>query len=175
MPTKVKIKRPKKRYFCKKCGRMSAVKHDKGRYRCLECHSIFGPNSRNTCYNKNEYLVLKTLLQLFAFMYTDERNNKKLTLKDFVKLVENQNVDDIKKLVEVNVINRLDSNEQTRITETDLEDVLVITRDTYNRFRVYKKLFKSNKAFVFRDKTLKVDNHGRYGSTNEYYRLKNEL
>lgn len=69
----------------------------------------------------------------------------------------------------------LDSNEQTRITETDLEDVLVITRDTYNRFRVYKKLFKPNKAFVFRDKTLKVDNHGRYGSTNKYYKLRKEI
>ena len=56
-----------------------------------------------------------------------------------------------------------------------LQDVLVITRNTYNRFRVYKKLFKSNKALVFRDKTLKVDNHGRYGSTNKYYKLRKEI
>ena len=90
-------------------------------------------------------------------------------------MVEEQNIDDIKKLVEVNVINKLDTSEQIRLTETDLEDVLVVTRDAYNRFRVYKNLFKPNKNFVFCDKTLKVDNHGRYGSTNEYYRLKNEL
>lgn len=163
------------RYECKKCGKMAAVKHEKGRFRCLECHSSFGPNSRKGCYTKKEYLVLKTLLQLFAFLYTDERNNKKLKLKDFVKMVEKQDIDEIKRLVEVNVINKLDTSEQIKITQTDLEDVLVITRDEYNRFRVYKHLFKSGKNFVFRDKTLKVDNHGRYGSTNMYYNLINQF
>jgi ribosomal protein L37AE/L43A len=170
-----KIMRQPKRYECEKCGRMTAVKHEKGRFRCLECNSYFGPKSKKGCYTQKEYLVLKTLFQLFAFLYTDERNNKKLTLKDFVKMVEKQNIDDVKKLVEVNVINKLDTSEQIKLTETDLEDVLVVTRDAYNRFRVYKNLFKPNKNFVFCDKTLKVENHGRYGSTNLYYKLRKEI
>ena len=90
-------------------------------------------------------------------------------------MVEKQDIDEIKRLVEVNVINKLDTSEQIKITQTDLEDVLVITRDEDNRFRVYKHLFKSGKNFVFRDKTLKVDNHGRYGSTNMYYNLINQF
>ena len=45
-----KIKRQPKRYKCEKCGRMTAVKHDKGRYRCLTCHKRFCKNGRRTKY-----------------------------------------------------------------------------------------------------------------------------
>lgn len=170
-----KVKRQPKRYECKKCGRMTAVKHEKDRFRCLECNSYFGPNSKKGCYTKKEYLVLKTLLQLFNFMHKDDKKNYTLLLKEFVKLTEEQPTDNIKKLVEVNVINKVDDKEKLKMLQTKVEDIVVITRDKNNRFRVYKNFFKANKQYVFDKRTINIENNGRYTVENMYSELWNKL
>lgn len=175
MPRKNKIVRPTKRYECEKCGRKAAVKHDKGRFRCLECHSIYGPNSRKGCYNKKEYLVLKTFLELFGLVQNDDRKNRSMLLKEFVKTVEEQNINDVKKLVEINVINKIDIKEELRILETDAENLIVIARCKNNRFRVYKNFFKPDKEYVFNNRTIKIRSNGRFDASNKYHELQKKV
>lgn len=99
MSKKVKTIRGNRRYICKKCGRREAVKHDKGRFRCLKCHSVYGQNSRKTCYNKEEYIVLKTLLQLFAYKEDCSQKNKKYSLEEFTKNLKERLLISIKNLL----------------------------------------------------------------------------
>lgn len=162
MAKKQKISRVKRRYICEKCGRKSAVKHDKGRFRCLECHSIYGANSRKTCYNKDEYLVLKTLLQLFYYQKENSRKNTKYSLKQFTETLKNRSVENFKKLVEVNVINRIDVDVKLRLLNTDLEDMIILTKDDIGRFQLYTKLFKKGETYNFSDDKVKVESGGRY-------------
>lgn len=139
-----KIKKQAKRYICEKCGRKSAVKHDNGRFRCLECKSIYGENSRKTCYNKEEYLVFKTLLELFELKAVKAYKNEKYLLKDFVKKIKEVPTEDYKKLVEINAVRRFDTETKLRLIETDLEDVVILTKDQMGRFQLYTNLLRNN-------------------------------
>lgn len=167
MPKKNKVKKPKKRYFCEKCGKYAAVKHGQGRYRCLECKSIYSPNSKKTCYTKDEYLVLKAILQLYKLLMFEDSKNKRISLKKFTKIAKEQNVDDIKKLVEFNIINKIDKNERDRISKTDINDVLVLVRDNNCRFRIYKNFFAPGKKHTFKNRTIKAIGI-RGGGSDEY-------
>lgn len=174
MTKKQKIQRVKRRCICEKCGRKSAVKHDKGRFRCLECHSIYGANSRKTCYNKDEYLVLKTLLQLFYYQKENSRKNTKYSLEQFTETLKNRSVENFKKLVEVNVINRIDVNVKQRLLNTDLEDMIILTKDDIGRFQLYTKLFKKGEIYNFSDDKVKVESGGRYHYENNFRLLEKE-
>lgn len=175
MPKTQKANRIKKRYVCQKCGRKDAVKHDKGRFRCLSCHSIYGPNSRNTCYNKEEYLVLKTLLQLFRYKEEHSRKNSKFTLEEFTKTLKEQSADEIKKLVELNVLNRIDFNVKQRILDTDLEDMLILTKDKYGRFQLYTNLLKKNELYNFKHDIVTVRGGDKYHYDNKSRELEKEI
>lgn len=174
MPKQIKQTRRKRRYKCQKCGEIAAVKHDKGRFRCLNCHSIYGENSRKTCYNKEEYLVFKALLQLFELKNEGSRKNTKYNLEEFTKIAKEQNVDQYKKLVEVNVINRLDEKVREKLLNTNIEDLLVITKDTKGRFQVYTKLFKSNERYDFKKDIVRVISGDKYHYTNCFWDLQKE-
>lgn len=173
MIKKQKTIRVKRRYVCEKCGRKSAVKHDKGRYRCLECHSIYGENSKKTCYNKEEYLVLKTLLQLFAFKERSSRKNSKYSLEECTKMIKEQPIDSIKKLVEINVINRIDLFVKQRLLDTALDDMIILTKDEFGRFQLYTKLFKENEEYNFKHSKIRVSSGGKYHYENSIQEIKN--
>lgn len=170
-----KIKKQPKRYICEKCGRKSAVKHDKGRFRCLECKSIYGENSRKTCYNKEEYLVLKTLLELFELKTVNTHKNEKYLLKDFVKKIKEVSTEDYKKLVEINAVRRLDTETKLRLIETDLEDMIILTKDQMGRFQLYTNLLRKNETYNFKSGIVEVKSGGKYHYENNLRELKHEI
>lgn len=170
-----KIKKQPKRYICEKCGRKSAVKHDKGRFRCLECKSIYGENSRKTCYNKEEYLVFKTLLELFELKSVKAYKNEKYLLKDFVKKIKEVSTEDYKKLVEINAVRRLDTETKLRLIETDLEDMIILTKDQMGRFQLYTNLLRNNETYNFKSSIVEVKSGGRYHFENKMCELEHEL
>lgn len=172
---KPKSKRQPKRYICKKCGRKTAVKHDKGRFRCLECKSIFGENSKKTCYNKEEYLVLKTLLKLFDLKFVNTRKNEKYLLEDFVKEVKEVSIEGYKKLVEINAIRKLNTETKLRLIETDLEDIVILTKDQMGRFQLYTNLLKNNESYNFQKSIVDVKSGGKYHYDNILFKLEREL
>lgn len=172
---KFKSKRQPKRYICIKCGRKTAVKHDKGRFRCLECKSIFGENSRKTCYNKEEYLVFKTLLKLFDLKFVNTRKNEKYLLEDFVKEVKEVPIEGYKKLVEINAIRKLNTETKLRLIETDLEDIVILTKDSMGRFQLYTNLLKNNESYSFQKSIVDIKSGGKYHYENKMRELEHEI
>lgn len=176
MNKKAKVKKVKKRYICQKCGRNTAVKHGNGRYRCLECHSVYGPNSRKTCYNKDEYLVLKSLLKLFDFYGDDTPRNKKFSVEEYTKTIKELSDENFSKLSEINIIRHLSTPEKIRLIETTpLEEMIVITRDDYNRFRVYPSLFKKYNTYYFNNGYIKVHGTNMYACKNAHHGYMKEI
>ena len=155
----------KKRYICQKCGRKTAVKHGNNRYRCLKCRSVFGPKSRKMCYNKDETLVLKALMKLFDFYGDDCPRNKKIPLEDFTKMAK-EDIDDnsILRVAEVNVIRTMREAERAYFKCFNSEDLLIITKDRYNRFRVYPRLFKIYTHYDCKNAIIHLRNTDKYGN-----------
>ena len=172
---KSKSKRQPKRYICEKCGRKSAVKHDKGRFRCLKCRSIYGQNSRKSCYNKEEYLVFKTLLELFELKAMKAYKNEKYLLKDFVKKIKEVSTEGYKKLVEINAIRRLDAETKLRLIETNLEDIVILTKDQIGRFQLYTNLLRNNETYNLKSSIVEVKSGGKYHYENKMQELKHEV
>lgn len=154
---------------CKFCGNYSAIYNGNDRIRCKNCGKSYKRNSKRLCYNKKEMLVLKTLLTLFE---TDTKNSTTETLKDFVKRVDNIELNNVQKYVSLKSINNITIKSEDKILDTELEKAVLLTKDNKNRFVVFPKLFRQNRTYYFKDKPLSVHN---VGDKYYYQTHRNEL
>ena len=61
-----------------------------------------------------------------------------------------------------------------KLLNTNIEDLLVITKDTKGRFQVYTKLFKSNERYNFKKDIVRVISGDKYHYTNCFWNLQKE-
>ena len=71
-------------------------------------------------------------------------------------------------------INNAEEKIREKLLNTNIEDLLVITKDTKGRFQVYTKLFKSNERYNFKKDIVRVISGDKYHYTNCSWNLQKE-